>query len=456
MYTLVENSRDISETLKIWLDSLIRIKLSDNQEAELDIQIENLTKSITCKHHVLTENNELGFDANVINFMLKEREQEIQEEQERKLELYKKYKGIMDELPDYITLADDGVLIFTGQSNSILLRNINDESIYPRHTGYLKNKELFNLILDNYELVSCEYYPMSIDQEYMGSKKFGSKESCIQTFKENSWHFSDSFTFYESEFRDPTGPDHTVELIFRRKPNSLCESGVQGYLTSLELFKDVEWSKSLIHNIHTYNGKFYFKYDGQTDINENPERWVTYTNASDEMNKFKGKKVFLFNDSHYDLMLRLLLSCESEVTIIDEEDVMASNLISNLNGAIKVSLQTSVFSNINYDLEELIFGEFVEIVPDIRKHIKDSKIKRYSLKGMSSGIISEKVKRIYRIWDESIPEMLSVVKSYKKLYEEPIHTMEVRLCNVDENMSIINDNAEENKNIYFLSFSKKS
>ncbi|MCX8796719.1 hypothetical protein [Vibrio parahaemolyticus] len=90
MYTLVENSRDVSETLKIWLDSLIRIKLSDNQEAELDIQIENLTKSITCKHHVLTENNELGFDANVINFMLKEREQQIQEKNEKNLELYQK------------------------------------------------------------------------------------------------------------------------------------------------------------------------------------------------------------------------------------------------------------------------------------------------------------------------------------------------------------------------------
>ncbi len=102
------------------------------------------------------------------------------------------------------------------------------------------------------------------------------------------------------------------------------------------------------------------------------------------------EKIFLFNDSRYDLMLKLLLSSDLDVMIIDEKDVMASKLISQLDCSVHVNFQTSNFSNINFSLGELIFGEFVEQVPDIRKFIKNPQIHDYSLQGIRSGVISKK------------------------------------------------------------------
>ncbi|KOE83624.1 hypothetical protein ACXHQ0_20970 [Vibrio antiquarius] len=453
MYTLVENSRDVSETLKIWLDSLIRIKLSDNQEAELDTQIENLTKSITCKHHVLTESNELGFDANVINLMLKEREQEIQKKKEKNLELYQKYKGIMDELPTYITMHENGSLAFDGQAHSILARHINDKDVYCRYEGFLNNEELFDLILSNYEFVSCDYYPITDMREYSGSDEFGSKESCIQSFKENSYKYIDSFSFSTCDLPDTRGYGHSVEFLLRRISDSVSKPGEQGYSSELHQFNDVKSSKALIHNMHT--GYFYFKYDGEANPKENPEKWITNIDALDEVKKYDGKKIFLFNDSHYELMLKLLLSSSLDVTIIDEKDVMASKLISQLDCSVHVNLQTSNFSNINFSLGKLIFGEFVEQVPDIRKFIKKPQIHDYSLQGMRSGVISKKLVHLYNIRDYKIPEMVSVVKSYKNFRAEAIHTKEVTLCDVDENFSVVKDKEENSQSSHFISFSKK-
>ncbi|MBE4202304.1 hypothetical protein HJ090_08965 [Vibrio parahaemolyticus] len=167
------------------------------------------------------------------------------------------------------------------------------------------------------------------------------------------------------------------------------------------------------------------------------------------------KKIFLFNDSHYDLMLKLLLSSDLDVTIIDEKDVMASKLISQLDCSVHVNFQTSNFSNINFSLGELIFGEFVEQVPDIRKFIKNPQIHDYSLKGMRSGVISKKLVRLYGIRDYKIPEMVSVVKSYKDFRAEAIHTKEVKLSDIDENFSVVKDKEENSQGGHFLSFSKK-
>ncbi len=40
-----------------------------------------------------------------------------------------------------------------------------------------------------------------------------------------------------------------------------------------------------------HTGYFYFKYDGETNPKENPEKWITYIDALDEVKKYDRKNL---------------------------------------------------------------------------------------------------------------------------------------------------------------------